>query len=60
MPNCGELLEAVIKQGVSVKVCGGCSSERALQQEELGEGCQISSMRDLVNWVVESDRVGFF
>ncbi len=60
MPNCEELLEAAIKQGVSVKVCGVCSSERALQQEELVEGCQISAMRDLVNWVVESDKVVFF
>ena len=60
MPNCEELLKAAIKQGVEVKVCGVCASERALQQEELIEGCQISSMRDLVRWVVESDRVLFF
>ena len=60
MPNCEELLKAAIKQGALVKVCGVCSYERALQQEELVEGCQISSMHDLVSWVVESDRVVFF
>ena len=60
MPNCEELLKAAIKQGVPVKVYGVCASERALQQEELVEGCQISSVHDLVRWVVESDRVVFF
>ena len=60
MPNCEELLKAAIKQGVPVKVCGVCASARALQQEELIEGCQISSMHDLVRWVVESDRAVFF
>lgn len=60
MPNCEELLRAAIRQGVPVKVCGVCAAERAVRQEELVEGCQVSSMRDLVKWVVESDRVVFF
>lgn len=57
MPNCEELLKAAIKQGATVRVCGVCSSERALLQEEMVVGCQISSMRNLVKWVVESDKV---
>jgi tRNA 2-thiouridine synthesizing protein D len=60
MPNAEELLKAVIKQGTTVRICGVCCSERALKQEELVEGCQISSMKNLVNWVVESDKVIFF
>jgi tRNA 2-thiouridine synthesizing protein D len=60
MPNCEELLKAAVKQGVKVGICGVCCSERALKQEELVEGCQISSMKNLVNWVVESDKVMFF
>ena len=60
MPNAEELLKAVIKQGATVKICGVCCSERALKQEELVEGCQISSMKNLVNWVVESDKTVFF
>jgi tRNA 2-thiouridine synthesizing protein D len=57
MPNCEELLKACIKQGVTVGICGVCCSERALKQEELVKGCQISSMKNLVKWVVESDKV---
>ena len=60
MPNAEELLKAAIKQGATVKICGVCCSERALKQEELVEGCQISSMKNLVNWVVESDKTVFF
>ncbi len=60
MPNCEELLKACIKQGVTVGICGVCCSERALKQEELVEGCQISSMKNLVKWVVESDKVVTF
>ena len=60
MPNAEELLKAVIKQGATVMICGVCCSERALKQEELVEGCQISSMKNLVNWVVESDKTVFF
>jgi tRNA 2-thiouridine synthesizing protein D len=60
MPNCEQLLKACIKQSVTVGICGVCCSERALKQEELVEGCQISSMKNLVNWVVKSDKVMFF
>jgi tRNA 2-thiouridine synthesizing protein D len=60
MPNCEELLKAAVKQGAKVGICGVCCSERALKQEELVEGCKISSMKNLVKWVVESDKVMFF
>ena len=60
MPNCGELLATSIKQGAQVKICGVCASERGLSQEELVDGASISSMQDLVEWVVSSDRTVFF
>jgi tRNA 2-thiouridine synthesizing protein D len=60
MPNCEELLRACIGQGATVGICAVCCSERGLRQEELMDGCQISSMRNLVNWVVTSDKAVFF
>ena len=60
MPNCEELLKASIKQGARVKVCGVCASERGLSQEELVEGAEISTIHDLVDWVVSTDKVVFF
>ena len=59
MPNCEELLKAAIKQGSSVKVCGVCASERGLTQEELVEGANISTIHDLVDWVVNTDKTIF-
>lgn len=60
MPNCEELVKAIIRQGAKVKVCGVCASERATTQEELIEGVEIAGMPALVEWVVESDKiVGF-
>ncbi len=60
MPNCEDLLRAAIKEGASVKVCGVCAAERGLGQEELVEGAKISTMHDLVDWVVDTDKVVFF
>ena len=56
MPNCGDLLQEVIKKGASVKACGVCVEERGLTQKEMIEGVQVASMRDLVQWVAETDK----
>jgi len=60
MPNCGDLLQEAIKAGVAVRCCGVCVSERGLKQEELLDGVQIASMRDLVQWVADADNVVSF
>jgi tRNA 2-thiouridine synthesizing protein D len=60
MPNCQELVEAAILEGLTVRACRVCCSERGVSDSEIIEGVQIGSMLDLVNWVVESDRTVFF
>jgi len=60
MPNCEELIKATLAQGAKVKMCGVCASERSLNQREILEGVEIASMRDLVQWVLDSDRVVSF
>jgi len=60
MPNCEELLRAAVQSGVTVKACGVCSAERGVTQGEVIDGVQIASMKDLVDWVVASDRTVFF
>jgi tRNA 2-thiouridine synthesizing protein D len=60
MPNCEELLQAAIQEGLRVKACTVCCVERGLKLEEITEGVDRGSMIDLVNWVVESDRTVFF
>ena len=62
MPNCEELIKAAIAQGAKVKICGVCASERSLNQSEVEvlEGAEVASMRDLVQWVLDSDKVVSF
>lgn len=60
MPNCEELLKAVIKQGARVKICGVCATERGLTQPEVVKGADISTIHDLVDWVVNTDKVVVF
>lgn len=60
MPNCEEILKAAIKQGAKVKLCGVCASERGVTQEELVDGAEISTIHNLVDWVVSGDKVVFF
>ena len=60
MPSCEELLKAAIAEGLTVKACRVCCTERGVRDEEIIEGAQIGSMLDLVNWVVESDKALFF
>ena len=60
MPNCEALLRAAIEEGARVKLCGVCAMARGIVPDELIEGAEIGAMRDLVHWVVESDRTVAF
>ncbi len=60
MPNCEEMLQAAIQEGLEVKACAVCTAERGIALAEVTEGVERGSMVDLVNWVVESDRTVFF
>jgi tRNA 2-thiouridine synthesizing protein D len=60
MPSCEDLLHAAIVEGLNVRVCRVCCSERGVRDDEVMAGVQIGSMLDLVRWVVESDKALFF
>ncbi len=60
MPNCELLLRAAIGLGARVKLCGVCAAERGIDPAELIDGVEIAAMRDMVGWVVESDRTVSF
>jgi len=60
MPSCEALLSAAIAEGLNVRACRVCCSERGVRDDEVIAGVQIGSMLDLVNWVVDSDKALFF
>jgi len=55
--NIERMLRAVINKGGQVKACGTCSDARGLKSLTLIEGVEISTMVQLTQWVVDSDKV---
>jgi len=55
--NVERMLRAVIAKGADVKVCGTCASARGIAELGLIEGAEISTMDQLTEWVVDSDKV---
>lgn len=55
--NVERMLKAVISKGAQVKACGSCLEARGLKDLTLIEGAEASTMSQLTQWVVESDKV---
>jgi len=55
--NIERMLRAVLNKGGLVKTCGTCSETRGIEGVKLIDGVEISTMYQLKDWVVESDRV---
>jgi uncharacterized protein involved in oxidation of intracellular sulfur len=55
--NIERMLELIISKGVKVKICGSCAEGRGFKTVQLIEGTEISTMAELTNWVVDSDKV---
>ena len=55
--NMEKMLGTLIKKEVQVKVCGACNNARGLAIPELVEGVEIGSMKILVDWIKDNDKV---
>lgn len=58
--NIERMLKAIILKGGQVKACGTCSEARGIKNLPLLEGIEISTMNQLAQWTVESDKVLVF
>ena len=58
--NIERMLKLIISKGAKVKICGSCADARGLKTAQLIEGAEISTMAELTNWVVDSDKVLVF
>jgi len=58
--NIEHMLEAVIRQGGHIGVCGTCMDARGITDAELAEGCHRSSMDELTEWALRADKVVVF
>ncbi len=58
--NLERMLRAVVSRGGQVKACGTCAEARGIKELDLVEGVEISTMSQLAQWVVESEKILVF
>lgn len=58
--NIERMLKAVINKGGQIKACGSCSEARGIKGLALIEGIEISTMAQLAQWTIESDKIMTF
>ncbi len=55
--NIERMLKFSIAKGAAVKICGSCADARGLKNAQLIEKTELSTMAELADWVVDSDKV---
>ncbi len=55
--NIERMLKLSIAKGAAVKICGSCADARGLKNAQLIEKTELSTMAELTDWVVDSDKV---
>ncbi|MFN8258057.1 MAG: DsrE family protein [Bacteroidales bacterium] len=58
--NIERMLKSVINKKGKVKLCGTCADARGLKEMKLIEGAEISTMKELTQWTLESNKVVTF
>jgi uncharacterized protein involved in oxidation of intracellular sulfur len=55
--NIERMLKLSLNKSAKVKICGSCAEARGLKNLPLVEGAEISTLAEVTNWVVDSDKV---
>jgi len=55
--NIERMIKVILAKGAKVKICGSCADARGLKNLQLIDGTEISTMAELTNWVVDSNKV---
>jgi uncharacterized protein involved in oxidation of intracellular sulfur len=58
--NVERMVKSVITKGGQVKLCGACCEARGIKAMPLLEGTEVSTMSQLAQWTVESEKVLVF
>ena len=58
--NIERMLKSVIAKGGQVKLCGACCEARGVKSLPLLDGLEVSTMSQLAQWTVESDKTLVF
>jgi Uncharacterized conserved protein involved in intracellular sulfur reduction len=55
--NIERMIKLALNHRAQVKICGSCAGARGLQSTQLIEGIELSTMEEMANWVLDSDKV---
>ncbi len=55
--NIERMMKSVLMKGGKVKICGSCAEARGISKLPLIEGTELSNMKELVQWTLDSDKV---
>ncbi|MFH1297162.1 MAG: DsrE family protein, partial [Bacteroidota bacterium] len=53
--NIERMIRSVILKGGKVKICGSCAEARGIKELKLIDGTELSTMKELVKWTLDSD-----
>jgi uncharacterized protein involved in oxidation of intracellular sulfur len=55
--NIERMIKAVLSKGGKIKICGTCAEARGIKNIPLIEGTELSTMKELTEWTLSSDKV---
>ena len=54
--NIERMIKSVLLKGGKVKICGSCAEARGIKDLQLLDGTELSTMKELVQWTMDSDK----
>ena len=54
--NIERMIKSVLLKGGKVKICGSCAEARGIKDLPLITGAELSTMKELVQWTLDSDK----
>ena len=54
--NIERMIKSVLLKGGKVKICGSCAEARGIKDLQLIGGTELSTMKELVQWTLDSDK----
>ena len=58
--NIERMLKLSVAKGAKVKICGTCAAARGIKDSEFVKGAELSTMKELAEWISDSDSVMTF
>ncbi len=55
--NLESMIKSILNKGGEIKLCGGCSQARAIDEMKLIDGVQLSNMNEFARWTYEADKI---